>query len=177
MKWRDENMISFRLYFDKDAEEAWLREMSQNGWAFQKFFLGFYTFEPCNPGEYNYQIDLLDNWSSNKTEYSSFMADLGVEVIGQWWRWVYLRKKAADGPFEMYTDAQSKIALYSKIKAFFQIALIIEVICLAIELSAALRTGSFIFVIFTVLLLAISLALLKIIWKCKWIIEQLKYEK
>lgn len=169
-------MIKFRLYYDKDAEEVWLREMSLKGWAFKKFFLGFYTFEPCEPGEYNYQIDLLDNLSGNNTDYSSFMEDLGVEVIDQWWRWVYLRKKAADGPFEMYTDLESKINLYRKIMNLFKIILVIEVISFLMELMAAIRTGKFMFGIFTVLLGVISLAILKVVWKCKWKIEQLQNE-
>ena len=66
-------MLKFKLYYDKDAEEDWLKEMCLNGWAFKKFFLGFYTFEKCEPGEYNYQIDLLDSWSGEKDDYAAFM--------------------------------------------------------------------------------------------------------
>jgi hypothetical protein len=169
-------MLKFKLYYDKDDEEVWLREMSLKGWAFKRFFLGFYTFDPCEPGEYNYQIDLLDNWNGNKSDYASFMEELGVEVIDQWWRWVYLRKKAADGPFEMYTDAESRINLYSKIINFFRVFLVIEAIGCFMELTAAIRTGNFVFGIFTVLLGAITLAILNVYWKCKWKIEQLKRE-
>lgn len=136
----------------------------------------FYTFEPCEPGEYNYQIDLLDNWNGNKSDYASFMEELGVEVIDQWWRWVYLRKKAADGPFEMYTDAESRINLYRKIINLFKAFLVIEAICCFMELTATIRTGNFVFGIFTVLLGAITLAILNVFWKCKWKIEQLKRE-
>lgn len=167
-------MLKFRLYFDKDEEEIWLKEMSQKGWAFKKFFLGFYTFEECEPGEYNYQIDLLDNWEGDKEEFASFMNESGVEVISQWYRWVYLRKKAADGPFEMYTDTSSKVTQYSRIKKFFMIALIIELICLVIEVTAAVRTGEPFFWGFTILLSIIVLAFLRIIWKCSWKIKQLK---
>lgn len=103
-------MKKFRLYYDKDAEQDWLREMSNQGWAFNKFFLGVYTFEACSSGEYIYQIDILDNWIGDKQNFSEFMEDSGVEVVSQWYLWVYLRKKAADGPFEMYSDTESKIA-------------------------------------------------------------------
>ncbi|HBV87158.1 DUF2812 domain-containing protein [Desulfosporosinus sp.] len=170
-------MLKFKLFYDKDAEEDWLKEMSLNGWAFKKFFLGVYTFEPCEPGEYNYQIDLLDNWNGNKDDYARFMEDMGVEVISQWWRWVYLRKKAADGPFEMYTDAQSKIAHYTKIMKFFQIALVLEIVCFIIELMAVIKTGDVFFGILTGVIGIIALALLKIVWKCKWKIDQLKREE
>lgn len=170
-------MLKFKLYYDKDAEEEWLKNMCLNGWAFKKFFLGFYIFKKCEPGEFNYQIDLLDNWSGEKKDYSAFMEDAGVKVIGQWWRWVYLQKKASDGPFEMYTDIESKIAQYNKIKNFFQISFVLEAFCFFIELVSAIKTGYFIFGIFTVLLALISLAMLKIVWKCKWKIQQYKHEK
>lgn len=52
-------MRKYRLYYDKDAEEIWLKDMCQKGWALKKYFLGLYTFEPCTPGEFNYQIDLI----------------------------------------------------------------------------------------------------------------------
>ncbi|MDT8717536.1 DUF2812 domain-containing protein [Clostridium sp. 19966] len=170
-------MLKFRLYYDKDEEEEWLKKMSLTGWAFKKFFLGFYTFEPCEPGEYNYQIDLLDNWSGDKEEYADFMEEAGVKVIGQWWRWIYLQKKSSDGPFEMYTDAESKIVQYRRIKNFFVIFLILEIVCLFVELLAAISTCYYVFGIFTVLLAIICLALLKVIWKCKWKIEGFKHEK
>ncbi len=133
-------------------------------------------FEPCEPGEYNYQIDLLDNWSGDKDAYSSFMEDLGVQVVGQWWRWVYLKKKTADGPFEMYTDTDSKIAQYNKIGNFFKIALVIETICFLMELIATINTGSYIFGVFTVFLATIALALLRLVQKCKLKIEGFKSE-
>lgn len=166
-------MLKFRMYFDKDAEEIWLREMSRKGWAFKKFFLGMYTFEPCEPGEYNYQIDLLDNWSGEKEDYASFMEQSGVEVISQWYRWVYIRKKASDGPFEMYTDVESKIAQYRRIKNFFMVGLIVEIICFLIEINASTRTDSILLWSFTALLGAIVLTFLRIVWKCRWKIDQL----
>ena len=170
-------MLKFKLYYDKDAEEDWLKKMCLNGWAFKNFFLGFYTFEKCEPGEYNYQIDLLDSWNGEKDDYEAFMKDTGVEVIGQWWRWVYLQKKASDGPFELYTDIDSKISQYNKIKNFFKVFLILEIIGFFIELFATINTDSFIFGMFAIVLAIICLAILKIIWKCNWKIEQYKHEK
>ena len=170
-------MLKFKLYYDKDAEETWLKQMCLNGWAFKKFFLGFYTFEKCEPGEYNYQIDLLDSWNGKKDDYAAFMEDTGVKVVSQWWRWVYLQKISSDGPFEMYTDIESKITQYNKIKNFFKVALVIEVICFFMEGMATINTGSYIFGIFTALLAVICLAILQIIWKFKWKIQQYKHEK
>ncbi len=170
-------MVKFRWYYDKDAEEAWLKEMSLKGWAFKKFWLGFYSFEACEPGEYNYQIDLLDNWSGDKVEFANFMEGAGVEVISQWYRWVYLRKKAIDGPFEMYTDIASKIEQYKRIKHFFTIGLIVEAICFCLELNAALRTGSAVFYGFTIFIALVVLVFLRVVWLCQWKIGALRREE
>lgn len=170
-------MLKFRLYLDKDLEEEWLNKMSANGWAFKKFRIGFYTFEKCEPGEYDYQIDLLDNWHGDKEDFASFMEESGVEVISQWYRWVFIRKKATGEPFEMYTDAESKIALYSRISRFFLIALIAEAFCLFIELRGALEPGGTVFWVAVLLIGAFCLALLRMIWKCKWKVDQLQRER
>jgi len=166
-------MLKFRFYYDKDEEEIWLKEMAQEGWAFKKFFLGFYTFEACTPGEYNYQIDLLDNWKGDKEDFASFMKENGVEVISQWYRWVYLQKKMDDGPFEMYTDAASKIDQYKRIKGFFLVALILETVCLCFEIYETVITGKGLFVCFDIILGILVLIFLRMVWKCKWKIEQL----
>lgn len=50
-------MIKFRLYYDKDKETEWLNGLANEGWAMKGFFAGFYSFEPCEKGEYTYQID------------------------------------------------------------------------------------------------------------------------
>lgn len=167
-------MLKFKLYFDKDAEEAWLKEMSIKGWAFKKFFLGFYIFEACEPGEYNYQIDLLDNWKGDKKDFATFMEESGVEVISQWYRWVYIRKKASDGPLEMYTDSESKIAQYNRIKNFFKLGFVIELICFIIEINAAIRIGLSLYWLLTIMIGILGLTFLQMVWKCNWKIEQLK---
>jgi len=77
----------------------------------------------------------------------------------------------------MYTDAQSKIAYYSKIMKFFQIALVLEIVCFVIELIAVIKTGDVFFGILTGVIGIVALAMLKIVWKCKWKIEQLKREE
>lgn len=170
-------MVRFKLYLDKDEEQDWLQKMCNEGWGFKKFCLGFYTFEPCEPGEYSYQIDLLDNWSGDKKDYAQFMADTGVEVIGQWYRWVYLRKQACEGAFEMYTDVESKINQYRRIGRFMRIGLVVETICFLMELNVAIRLKSPSIYLLTALIGLVSLGFLKIVWKCKWKIQQLESEK
>lgn len=169
-------MIKFKLYLDKDEETIWLNKMSSKGYAFKKFFLGFYKFEECEPEKYTYQIDLLNNWNGDKEEFAAFLEESGVEVISQWYRWVFIRKKASEGNFEMYSDKESKIEQYSRIRKFFMIGLIIESICLLVEFNAALHLKSAFYWGVVILLAFIVVCLLRMVWKCGWKISQLKNE-
>ncbi|MCI8878563.1 MAG: DUF2812 domain-containing protein [Oscillospiraceae bacterium] len=125
-------MIQFKLTFDKDMEEDWLNDWCQRGWAFKRFCMGFFNFIPCHPGEFIYRIDLVpgtglrcdDYWG-----YVSFMKEMGVEVLQRWGRWVYLRKRTEDGPFDVYTDLDSQIGLYQRMRRLFVWVLILEVFC------------------------------------------------
>lgn len=122
----------FKLTFDKDWEQSWLNEMCQQGWAVTKFFLGVYTFEPCQPGEYIYQVDLLPGsgfQASDPDGYTEFMTETGVEVVCRWFRWIILRKRAEDGPFEIYTDAESQIESYKRIRTMLAWGLVLELLC------------------------------------------------
>lgn len=130
-------MIRFKLYLDKDAETNWLNEMSEKGWAFKSFFAGFYTFEKCEEGRYVYQIDFGEKLFKVSDEYREFMKEAGIEIVQTWGWWVILRKPASEGEFELYTDVESSIEHYSKIRRMFKIATVIEIICLWMEIMAA----------------------------------------
>lgn len=169
-------MKKFRVYFDKDTEQDWIMEMSNQGWAFENFFLGVYTFKPSEPGEYIYQIDLLDDWMGDKKDFSEFMEDSGVEVVAQWYRWVFLRKRAEEGPFEMYTDIESKIVQYKRMEKFFLVILILESIIFLVEFLAAIRTRSMALIIATMLIGLIVMILFHNVLKCKEKIKALQKE-
>lgn len=122
-------MIRFKFTYDKDEEQEWLNDYCRQGWAMTGFFMGVVTFAPCRPGEFIYQIDLLPGkgiWADKYEDYVIFMHEMGVEVLQRWGRWVYLRRRAEDGPFEVYTDLESQIELYRRIRRMFLWALIIE---------------------------------------------------
>lgn len=44
-----------------------------------------------------------------------FMQENGIEYIDSYLRWVYFRKKATDGPFEIYSDYKSLMKHYQKV--------------------------------------------------------------
>lgn len=169
-------MVKFKLYYDKDAEEEWLNQMCGQGYAVQSFFAGFYRFEKCEPFEYRYQIDLLNPSYGSYEEYCQFMEESGVTVVQRWFKWVFLRKPSSEGPFKLYSDTSSLIEHYSNIKGFFTAVFIMEVLCCLYELIVFIIFKNIIVGCCFVLMLFISGAILKNIWKCQWKIEQYKKE-
>ena len=47
--------------------------------------------------------------------YISFMEDTGAEYVGRMMMWVYFRKKTANGPFDLFSDIDSRISHLDKI--------------------------------------------------------------
>ena len=131
-------MIKFRWYVDSQKEQDWINEMSKKGWALKSFFLGFYKFEKCEPGEYIYQIDLLPD-GANKKEYYEFMEETGVEIVDRWFYWVYLSKKASEGPFELYSDKESLKEHYESIVKFFRPFMYLELIAALLQLPGIVQ--------------------------------------
>lgn len=170
-------MIKFRLYFDKDKETSWLDEMADKGYAMTGFFAGFYTFEKCEPGEYRYQVDFAEKPFALSKNYRDFMTEMEIEIVQQWFFWVILRKKANKGEFQLYTDVDSSIAHYKKIRRMFKIVTIIEIICFITECLCAARLNSLLPLIFSFILAAILIALLRTVISINRIIFKLKERK
>lgn len=132
-------MMKYRLYFDKDEETKWLNQMAEEGWALERFFAGFYRFEECEPGQYTYQVDFGDRLFSVSDEYKEFMQDTGVEIMQTWGYWIFLRKLSSEGEFELYTDVESSIEHYRKIRRMFKVVAVVELIALVFELFAGME--------------------------------------
>ena len=123
---------------DYEKEELWLNEMAAKGFALTDFFFCRYKFMDCKPGEYIYRIELLDNLPGHfeSQAYINFLAENGVEYVASWVRWVYFRRKAADGPFDIYSDIDSKITHYKRI---FALWLPIMIMALLIGISTLIH--------------------------------------
>lgn len=169
-------MVKFRIYFDKDQETAWLNEMAQNGWAMTSFFAGFYTFDKCAKGKWSYQVDLGEKFGKCTEDYREFMRDAGIEILQNWGYWVFLRKPADEGEFQLYTDVESSIEHYSKILKMFKIVAILEIICLFAELAGAL-SGIQIAWVYTLIILAMTVAVINACVKTKNTIRELEARK
>jgi len=111
--------VVFKLYWDFEKEERWLNRMATNGQALVRRTWCTYTFEQCAPGEWIYRIELLPQGVRRPAsqEYLAFAADAGVDTVATQDRWVYFRKPAADGPFEVFSDRDSRIAHYRRVLA------------------------------------------------------------
>ena len=169
-------MIRFRLYFDKDKETAWLNDMSGRGWAMNGFFAGFYRFEKCDPGEYIYQIDFGDEMYHVSDEYRGLMEDIGAEIVTLWGYWIILRKRAADGPFELYTDPESMIEHYTKIRRMFKAVTILELVGLFIEVGCGMAGNMFGWA-FAVLIAALVLVCINAVVRTNEVIAELEEQK
>lgn len=113
------NKRVIKFYANYEKEERWLNSMAAQGWHLIDYVFGRYTFAKGEPGEYIYRIQLLDYPPAHpeSAPYLELLEEAGVEVITSTFRWVYLRKRAADGPFEIFSDRESRIAHYRKVMA------------------------------------------------------------
>ena len=91
--------------WDFEKEEVWLNEMAQNGWVLDGVGFCTYHFVRCEPGEYTVRLEMHDYDEA----YLSFMADTGAEYLGRMVKWIYFRKKASEGSFDLFSDIDSRI--------------------------------------------------------------------
>ena len=82
----------------------------------------------CEPGEYIIRLEM-----NPSSDYRAFVKELGAEYIGGCVNWVYFRRKAELGSFELLSDIDSRLTHLSRINRM------LSLICLA-NLSAALRS-------------------------------------
>lgn len=167
-------MIKFRLYCNKDKETEYLNEMARNGYALTGFCMGFYSFDRCQPGEYIYQIDITEGMFRVSNDYREFMRDMEVEIVCLWGPWVILRKRAAEGEFVLYTDVESSIEHYSKIRWMFKIVTIIEICVCLVEIVAAVNNSVMVGWGFAFILLAFIVAFIREIHRINGILAELK---
>jgi hypothetical protein len=117
--------VVWKPYVDYEKEEAWLNSMAAEGWELRHYTWMRYAFDQGVPGRYTYRIQLLaDSWASQKSrDYLAFMRDAGIEVVSTYANWVYFRKKTADGPFEVFSDLDSRIAHHRRVGTMFSAVL------------------------------------------------------
>ena len=88
-----------------EKEEIWLNAMAQSGGLLDGLGFCKYHFVACEPGTYNIRLEMREY----DEEYLEFMAQTGAEYVGRMVKWIYFRKKVEDGPFDLFSDLDSRI--------------------------------------------------------------------
>ena len=97
--------------WDFEKEEEWLNEMAMSGWVLEGVDWCTYHFVRSEPGEYSVRLEM----HPYDEAYLSFMKETGAEYVGRMMMWIYFRKKTADGPFDLFSDIDSRISHLDKI--------------------------------------------------------------
>ncbi|WP_051384787.1 DUF2812 domain-containing protein [Sporolactobacillus laevolacticus] len=129
----------FKLFYDFEKEEHWLNQMAQKGWAFKKYTPGCYTFESCDKGQYSYRIEFLKHGLKHEEtkDYLQFLEETGITCVSSVSNWVYLRKAAEKGSFNLFSDIDSRILHYKRIKNLWIFFTTIEFVAVAANLILA----------------------------------------
>lgn len=98
------------LAWDFKKEELWLNEMAAEGWALEHAAFCSYTFVRCEPGEYIIRMEM-----NADRDYRSFVEETGAEYVGGCVNWIYFRRKAELGSFDLFSDIDSRIAHLARI--------------------------------------------------------------
>ena len=91
--------------WDFEKEERWLNEMAQSGWALCGVGVCRYRFVACEPGEYTVRLEM----HPFEQAYIDFMQETGAQYVGRMAQWMYFRKRAVDGAFDLFSDLDSRI--------------------------------------------------------------------
>jgi hypothetical protein len=123
------------LAWNFEKEETWLDEMSAKG--MQLVDVGFcrYTFEDNDPGVYRYRIELLKNVPTDPEQmaYIRFMEESGIRHVGTYMRYVYFRRPASEGAFDLFSDIDSRVSHYRRISTLLLIIGILNLILIPLN--------------------------------------------
>ena len=94
-----------------DKEEQWLCDMAAKGKALVSARYATYEFEDSEPGEYAIRLEMLESLPSSPEgqQYIEFVESTGAEYVGKVMKWVYFRKRKADGEFELHGDNTTRL--------------------------------------------------------------------
>ena len=158
----------FRVFLDPsgEREESWLSEMARQGWFLKKVPLVFYSFVRGDPGEWVYRIDYRGGAKVDRKEYLGVFKDAGWEFAAALAGRYYFRTKRGHGPMpEIFTDKDSRVAMYRRIVAGSTTLLVIMII----DINSVLRNNRHLnwfsgvmLVLFSVLALLFSYQLIQI---------------
>ena len=119
--------IIHRTFFiwNFEKEIAWLNEMSRQGWQLCRAGFFVYEFEQGQPGEYQYQLQLL---RKTDPDYLAFLEETGIQVVGRCLNWIYLKKKSDGQPFEIFSDLEGVLRHLDGVMALCGVIMAVNVL-------------------------------------------------
>lgn len=99
-----------------EKEEQWLNSMVMDGWVLDGVGFATYHFFKCQPGEYIIRLQMVEEPEG----FRAFLEEIGAEFAGRFSKWLYFRRKAALGEFELFSDIDSKVGHLAKISAMLK---------------------------------------------------------
>ena len=133
----------FFWVWDFDKEENWLNEMAAKGLALVSVGFCKYEFEDCLPGEYKVCLQLLEKSPRNPEmqKYLEFVESTGAEHVGSFTRWVYFRRKASEGDFNLFSDNASKAKYLTSMLGFIALVVALNLLVGLENLAIAVFVG------------------------------------
>lgn len=107
-----ETKTCFKPYtaWQYQEEEDWMNQMAAQGWALERTNGFVHHFRRCEPGTWIVRLDrpTFKMGSPEGQEYLAMLHDCGVEWVGGVNGWIYLRRRADQGEFALYSDLAGK---------------------------------------------------------------------
>ena len=95
--------------------ERYLNKMSHEGWQCCEIVRDELRFVRGEQDEYTYRVQYFyESRDGEKDDYLRTLGETGAALVGEYGEALILRKKTADGAFELYSDLDSKITALEK---------------------------------------------------------------
>ena len=101
--------------------ERYLNKMSHKGWQCCEIVRDELRFVRGEQDEYTYRVQYFyESRDGEKDDYLRTLGETGATLVGEYGEALILRKKTADGAFELYSDLDSKIAALEKRRSHYR---------------------------------------------------------
>lgn len=143
-------------------EERWLNEMAAKGLHLTGLSFGSYTFTEGDPGSHIYRLEMLPHLPTHpeSVAYIRFMEETGAEMVDSLKSWVVFRRPASEGPFDLFSDLDSRITHLTRILRLLIPLLILELFAGVYNLAFGIAFLSWPNIICSVPLLLLGIAIL-----------------
>ena len=123
--------------------ERYLNKMSHEGWQCCEIVRDELRFVRGEQDEYTYRVQYFyESRDGEKKDYLRTLGETGAALVGEYGEVLVLRKKTADGAFELYSDLDSKIAALEKRRLHYRSGMIGALVMLLMWVEVNYRSIS-----------------------------------